>query len=264
MRDAVSEVLVDRAQEADRLAQTLACALLAHIALIAAIYYIPESWRRGKTDDKAPVMTITLGGTPGPQAGGMTSIAARPVQEVAPPAAKPVPQPIAPAPKPPEMVLPRPDAKATVKPPVKPVDKPDDKSSGRKPTTGTEVKTGSARVDTQGAQTPFGGLATGGGGAGGARLDVQNFCCPDYLVTMSQLIQKNWSANQGVTTTVDVKFTIQRNGTITDAQLEKPSGYFQLDQEALRAVARTRMLPPLPREFPETHLTVHLTFDYKR
>ena len=59
----------------------------------------------------------------------------------------------------------------TAKPQPKAAAKPEPKKDrpqlhGRKPTTGPEVKAGDARVETSGAAIPFGGLATGGGGAG--------------------------------------------------------------------------------------------------
>lgn len=263
MREAVSDVLVDRARYADRFSRMVLYSLIAHGVLITAIILMPASWRQAELDLNRPVMTITLGGTPGPDAGGRTSIADRAVQEVAPPQPKPAPQP-PPAAKQPEMVLPSPAAKVAPKTPPKPIEKPADKSSSQKPTTGAEIKTGSAKVQTGGAATEFGGLSTGGGGAGGARVDVQNFCCPGYLETMVQLIRRNWSQNQGMAGQVDVKFVIQRNGLITGAVVEKPSGLFQLDQEALRAVIKTKTLPPLPREFPDNSLTVHVTFDYQR
>ena len=39
-----------------------------------------------------------------------------------------------------------------------------------------------ARSKPHGAPIPFGGLATGGGGAGAARTpDYADFCCPEYL-----------------------------------------------------------------------------------
>jgi TonB family protein len=47
-------------------------------------------------------------------------------------------------------------------------------------------------------------------------------------------------------------------------QLEQSSGYFALDQAAQRALLSTRQLPPLPAQFPETTLTVHLNFSYER
>jgi TonB family protein len=107
-------------------------------------------------------------------------------------------------------------------------------------------------------------LTTGGGSGAGGYLDVGNFCCPEYLQTMLQLIQKNWNGQQSVSGQSQMKFTIRRDGTLTQIELERPSGYFALDREAQRAVLVTRRLPPLPRQFPEDHLTVHLIFRYQR
>ena len=263
MREAVSEVLVDRARMADGLSRMVTYSFIAHVVLLTFVYFLPARWFVPQAESNAIVMTIELGGPPGPRTGGMTSISTSPVQQVAPPEAKPAPQP-APAAPAPEMVLPSPTTKPAPKPPAKPVEKPQDKSASRKPTTGPEVRSGSARYDTGGAPTPFGGLTTGGGGAGGARVDVQNFCCPAYLITMQQMIRANWNQNQGAAGDVEVKFTILRDGTITSADVETSSGLFNLDQEARRALAKTRKLPPLPREFTEPTLTVHLVFRYHR
>jgi TonB family protein len=107
------------------------------------------------------------------------------------------------------------------------------------------------------------GLTTGGGGVGG-QLEVGDFCCPEYLTTMLQLIQRNWNSQQQVAGTAVVKFTVQRDGRLTDVQVTKPSGYFALDQTAQRALLMTRQLPPLPSQFTESQLTVHLIFQYER
>ena len=61
-----------------------------------------------------------------------------------------------------------------------------------------------------------------------------------------------------------MKFTIQRDGRLTNVELERSSGYFALDQTAQRSLLVTRQLPPLPGAFPEPTLTVHLTFQYER
>ena len=96
------------------------------------------------------------------------------------------------------MVAPEPTAKPAPKTPPKPIEKAGGDPS-RKPTAGAEVKTGAAVAETNStAQVPFGGLSTGGGGSGGATVDVQNFCCPGYLQTMIQMIRQNWQRNQGV------------------------------------------------------------------
>jgi len=116
--------------------------------------------------------------------------------------------------------------------PVKPTTK-TDPSKGKTPTTGAEIKTGAARVNTGGAAIPFGGLAQGGGGAGGVQLDVKNFCCPEYLAQMVQKIRQNWNARQGAGGQPTIKFTIRRDGMLTNVELEKASGqdYFTYVRE---------------------------------
>ncbi|MGH9310399.1 MAG: energy transducer TonB [Vicinamibacterales bacterium] len=259
MQEAVSGILNDRAREAEGLSRMFAVSLGIHIILLGGIWLMPASWR---TDEQGPrdVMTISLGGPEGPDTGGMTSMADRAIQEVAKPTApKAIETP--PAAKRPEMVEPERTAKPT---PPKPVKKPDERSTTRAPSTGAEIKTGSAKVTTGGAAIPFGGLAQGGGGAGGVTVNVQNFCCPAYLTQMIQMIRRNWNQKQGAAGQSIVKFTIRRDGMLTNVELTQSSGQALLDLEARRAVHNTQQLPPLPREFTEPSLTIHLTFDYQR
>jgi TonB family protein len=106
------------------------------------------------------------------------------------------------------------------------------------------------------------GLSTGGGGAGGY-LDVGNFCCPEYLTTMIQLVQRNWNSKQRIAAANMVKFTILRDGSLSGVELEQSSGYAALDLASQRALIVTRQLPPLPAAFPNESLTVHLRFQYQ-
>lgn len=266
MHEAVSDILVDRAREADGISRMLIVSLTAHAMLISAFVFVPAKWRSASVPPKVTPMMITLSGGTGPDTGGMTPISGRPVQVEAPPETKPAPV-APPAPKVPEMVAPEPTAKPAPKTPAKPVQKPIDKSTARKPNTGPEIKAGDARADTGGAPIQFGGLTrpSGGGSPGsGATTDYANFCCPTYLTQMTDLIKRNWNQNQGASGVVQLKFTIHRDGTITDVEVEKPSGNSLLDMESQRAILKTRMLPPLPREFTESTLTVHLNFEYHR
>jgi protein TonB len=264
MHEAVSDILLERSREADIAGRMLVISCLAHAALIAAVIVMPNSWRMSPTTADVTPMTITLSSGTGPDTGGLTPISGKPVQEVA---AETKPAPVTPpAPKAPEMVAPEPKAPVAKTPPKR-IEKPVDKSSTRKPTTGPEVKTGDARNDTGGQPIPFGGLTrpAGNSSAGtSATTDYANFCCPTYLSQMVDLIKRNWNENQGAAGQVQVKFTIHRDGTISDIALEKPSGISLLDLESQRALAKTRTLPPLPREFSENTLTVHLIFDYHR
>lgn len=258
-QDAVTPILVERAAMRGGLWPRVGMSALLHVLVLPIVLI----WMVANPDEQpAPtaVMSISLGGAPGPRSGGMTPMSAR-AAEAAPPTPRPVP--VAPAPaKAPEMALPRTD---TRKPPPRetPKQAPDD-AKGRTAATAPEARQGSAVAET-GAATgaAFAGLTTGGGGTSGY-LDVANFCCPDYLATMIQLIQRNWSAKQQVDGDTLIKYTIHRDGRLTDVEIEKSSGYFALDQTAQRALLVTRRLPPLPPQFTESTLTVHLIFRYER
>ena len=106
------------------------------------------------------------------------------------------------------------------------------------------------------------GLSAGGLGGGGY-LEVGDFCCPEYLSTMISLIRRRWNNQQRVTGQVMMKFTILRDGRITDVQRETSSGYLALDQSAERALLLTAQLPRLPTPFNDDQLTVHLNFEYQ-
>jgi TonB family protein len=260
--DAVTQILIDRSREADKINRMVVLSLMAHAVLIAVVALMPAGWGASVKDDKTSTMVISLGGAPGPKQ-GQTPISAKPVQEAAPNAPKPNVQ-APPALAKPEMVEPLKSAKPLPKAVAKVEPKKNEPQlHGNKPTTGAEVKQGAARVETGGQTTPFGGLATGGGGAGTAYTDYANFCCPEYLQTMVQVVQRNWQQNQGVDGTVIVKFTIQRNGALTNVEVEKQSVPF-LNLAAQRAVVQTRELPPLPPAFTGDQLTVHLVFQFKR
>lgn len=265
MREAVSDILVERALQTDGLSRMVMLSLMAHAFLLAGLFVMPASWRSASLPSQEKPMMISLrGGADGPDAGGMTPIAGRAIQVEAPAEAIPKATP-PPAATPPKMVAPEPAAKPLPKTAAKPVEKPAEKSPSRKPTVGAEVKPGSAVVDTRGAPIPYGGLSTGGGQTPGqAFTDYANFCCPAYLSQMTDLIRRNWNQKQGAAGMVQMKFTVRRDGLLTDVQVEKASTSPMLDIESQRAILNTRQLPPLPREFTESTLTVHLIFEYRR
>jgi TonB family protein len=233
----------------------------AHVLLFAAFVIAPGKWLLSQSDqDRARVMTITLGGGgEGPQNGGLTAMGGRAVQAVAPPDAprEAVRPPAAAAPA---MTLPSPTAKPAT-PSAPAVKQPTPEARGRTPTKGAATESGSA-VAVTGARGQGFGLSTGGGPGAGSRLDVADFCCPDYLATMVTRIKSNWSERQGVVGLVVIKYTIRRDGTLQDISLEQSSGYPIADLAAQRAVILTRQLPPLPDAFPNPTLTVHLNFQY--
>ncbi len=80
---------------------------------------------------------------------------------------------------------------------------------------------------------------------------------------MVRRIKENWNYRQGIAATTVMRFTIQRNGQITDIGVEQSAGYV-LDLAAQRALQMLRQLPPLPAANPNSTLTDYLKFDYIR
>ena len=262
MEKSTSQVLLERVETPQGAPRTFALSLVGHASLLALVFLAPDDWGRQQLDlSPSAIMTISLGGAQGPDAGGLSPLGARPVQEAIPLPPSPRPRAIrVPAREEPEMTVPTPTARRReVTPP--PVEQSPPEARGRTPTEGDEVRAGNALANT-GTQAVGFGLSTGGGGSGGY-LDVANFCCPAYATTMQALIRGNWDPNQRMAGSVMIYFKIQRDGTLTDIQVQNSSGYIPLDLAAQRAVLVTRQLPPLPSGYTEPELGVHLGFQYR-
>jgi periplasmic protein TonB len=208
----------------------------------------------------ANVMTISLGGAPGPRSGGMTSISARPVQQAVADLPKVTPN-RPPAAKTPEMVEPIAKPKPAKETPTPVRDAPKE-SNTRKPTVGSQVTEGTAKAET-GATTNSIGLSTGGGGTGG-QINVGNFCCPEYIAGLVSKIHQNWNSRQSAPGITTMQFTIQRDGMLTDVKVLRSSGNQMLDFLANRALLAVRQLPPLPAEYTNPTLVIDLQFEYQR
>jgi len=239
----VTDVIVARKGRPEPFKAMLVGSLAAHAGVLAFLLFGPMDWRLAADETPRTVMSISLAGAPGPRAGGMTPMGGR-ATPVPPPEATPRAMP-PPPPKPAERVVPtRTARKPQAQPPPE------------------EPQTGVTRTET-GARGQGFGLATGGAGGSGVQLDVANFCCPEYIEQMVTLVQRNWQAGQGVRGATLMKFTITRGGSIQDVMVERPSGFLALDLAAERALLTTR-LPELPPQFPNSTLTVHITFEYQR
>jgi protein TonB len=255
----VTDVLRDRMHEPGGLGRMAAVSTLAHATAVALIVLSPGVWPSSSRLENRNVMTINLmgGGPRGADTGGFTPAPGRAIQEVA--ATKEPPR--APAAKP-EMTLPVPG-----KPPSKvtpSAKKAPDDAKGQTRSRGAELSAGAAVAETGIRGQGFGlSTSSSGGAGGGVQLDVANFCCWDYISTMTQLIREAWARDAEVTGQVIIKFTIERSGVIRDATVQKSSGYLTLDNNALRAVRTVRRLSPLPVEFTNSTLGVQLTFEYQ-
>ncbi len=259
----VADVLRDRMQTPAGLQKTISVSVAVHLA-VAASLIVARGGLIARHEAPPTLMTISLSGSAGPENGGMTALGGRPVQAVTPAEEPPKREPVrAPAAKTPEMTLPLPNAKAAKPTPGPTVKQAPDEAHGRTPTRGAKPVSGSAIADT-GVRGQGFGLSTGGGAGTGSSLEITgDFCCPEYLATMITRIRSAWNQDQGARGTSLIRFTIKRDGSITDASIFKGSGTVTLDTAALRAVLGTRTLPPLPDAFPNPTLTMRLSFEYQ-
>ncbi len=254
--DAVSEVLAARAVKSDGLNSMLGWSAMAHLAMVAAVAFVPASWWGTAAPEPEVILQISLGGAVGPRDGGLATLGGRAIQQAVPVEAKRPIEPVRPpAAQTPAMIEP------TKAPPRKTPDNKIDATDprSRTPTKGAEIRPGSTVAETGGKGQGF-GLSAGGGGMG-ATLEVTNFCCPEYLATMLDLISRNWSSKQQSTGTTGMRFVIQKDGRIADATVERSSGNAGLDYLSQRALVLTK-LPPLPAGYDQPALTVHLIFPY--
>ena len=257
--DAVSQILAARSQDAGGMQGVLGASLLAHLGLVAVMFLAPGGWFGEIAHEPEVVMTISLGGPVGPRDGGMTPMGGRPVQAISETkrAIEPVRPPAA---KAPEMIEPKKTAPKKAEAKVTDTAK---TPTGRTPIKGEEMRKGSAVSAVQSARGQGFGLSSGGGGTGSV-LHTANFCCPEYVALMLEAIRDRWDNNQQAAGVTVMKYTIQRDGRITNIELERSSGYPALDYMAQRALQATRSLQPLPVAFTEPSLTVSLTFEYSR
>jgi protein TonB len=249
----VTDVLLARQATPDRFGNMVAWSVGIHAVALAILVF--GGFDLGtRIETPRTVMTISLGGAPGPNS-GMTPMGGRAVPETTQPAP---PRPV-PAPQPQRTTQ---NPAATRTRPTPPPQTQNRTGARTAQPAAEEPRPGSTRTET-GARGQGFGLATGGGGGTGVQLDVTNFCCPEYIQQMTTLIQRNWANNQGLAGSTVMKFTINRSGTIDDVVVETSSGFAVLDDAARLALLRTR-LPELPPQYPNATLTPHVTFVYQR
>lgn len=255
MNATISDVLAERSPIGRQgLNRMIGWSFALHVAAFIFLVVAPKDWFTREEPQRIR-MSINLGaGSIGPRSTGMNPAPARTVEQVAPPTKQPIP-PAARKPDPVPAVKPDPVKPAPPKPDTtKPVS-----TATTPPAVGQQIQQGTAKVET-GSKTEGTGLSFGGSGGQSAELDLTQFCCPWYIQTLLEKIDREWNkrGNQGITR---VQFTIERDGTISRRDWIQRSGIVSQDIEAMRAVQTIRM-PPLPEEFKERQLTIRMTFNY--
>jgi TonB family protein len=98
------------------------------------------------------------------------------------------------------------------------------------------------------------------------KVDIQDFPFTYYLNLLRYRVRENWyppyqESGEENKMSVVVGFRVERQGKITQINVETSSGKFMFDQAAVRAVSTAGPLPPLPDEYLNEMLTVHIEFE---
>jgi periplasmic protein TonB len=247
--DTVGEIIAERERERLPLGVGTFLAVLLHGSIAAALIYSsmvhPVRFVMPRT---VAVRLMPAGSLKGGEAP-----APAPVQ---PPETKKILKPA------PEDVPPPPSEKAILIPA-----KDEDKKK-----TATAARTAPDRAKAPDVSLPSSGDSPGGGGGGaigvggnvgvsGAAFD-SDFQYSYYIERMLVAIGMNWfKPSQAGSVSPVIHFRIEKDGTISDAAVERSSGLPFVDRAALRAVVSSSPLPPLPAEYGGNQLGVHLKFD---
>ena len=102
------------------------------------------------------------------------------------------------------------------------------------------------------ANTPFGETV----------LENPNFPYTYYLEQMLNKIDQAWEnpVRSDLPLSTVIYFRIQKNGSVTDLQIEAPSGFSSFDNACRRAILSSDPFPPLPSDFIDLYLGIHLEF----
>jgi TonB family protein len=246
--DTVGEIIWERGKERFPLGVGTALAVILHVAIAAAFVY---------SSMVHPVRFIS------PRAVAVRLLPAGSLKGGEAPAPAPAPPPetkkiLKPAP---EDEPPPPTDKAVLLP-----EKEDKKKAA------TASRPAPDRPKAPDVSLPSSGGSPGGGAGGavgaggnvgvsGAAFD-SDFQFSYYVERMLVAIGMNWfKPSQGGTVSPVVHFKIEKDGTVSDASVERSSGLPFVDRAALRAVLSSSPLPPLPAEYTGSQLGVHLKFD---
>lgn len=114
------------------------------------------------------------------------------------------------------------------------------------------------------APLPLGRPAGSALGSGAVTLNVSDFPFAWYMKVVSAKVTDGWSARALEGRQPVAVFEIGRNGQVSNLSIEKSSGNPFYDQAALRAIIGANPFPPLPEDYKQPFLRVHMGFNFDR
>jgi len=99
-------------------------------------------------------------------------------------------------------------------------------------------------------------------------LNTREFKYTSYFAHLKEKIELAWvypqeSQMRGEQGILTLSFTILKDGRLQDVRLIQSSGYYLLDQAAMKAVKDAADFKPMPAQWPEDHLTILARFSYQ-
>ena len=225
--------------------------------IVAVIWLAPV--RRSVGQRRATVMTISLGGAPGPRTGGLTAIgrprgagtAARAAEAHAAHAAATA----APGATGDHAADRRSRCRRGRHAPSRRRQAGRPRRRSRRATAAPASRP--ARAARASASRPAAAVQKG------IEVETPNFCCPGYLEQMVRVaIERAWDRAPGRAGVTTLRFRILRNGTIDGisvVRIERQPA--DRRRRLARASGSTQTLPELPREFPDSSLALRMRFE---
>lgn len=171
--------------------------------------------------------------------------------------------PAAPAkPQPKRAPVPEPDAIAlrSKTAPAKPAPvKPSSQRSAPPDNRPNQVRSSTGQALT----SPMFSQAPGGGGVGSGASSPFGYRFGWYEQLLREKVARNWRSQELDSRNpnpVVVTFVIQRDGSVRDVRVTRPSGNFTMDQSAQRAILMSSPFPPLPPQFERDSALIEFVF----
>ncbi|MFB0565057.1 MAG: energy transducer TonB [Candidatus Aminicenantaceae bacterium] len=113
------------------------------------------------------------------------------------------------------------------------------------------------------------GEGPGFGSGYGSQIGLSSFPFTYYLQIIMDRVSTNWFTflvDPGISGNFQtiVYFKIYKNGQISNVKIEESSGIESLNLSAIRAVHSSAPFPPLPREYDNEYLGIHLIFEHSK
>ena len=84
-----------------------------------------------------------------------------------------------------------------------------------------------------------------------------------YMQQVEKKIKSNWHPpREGLSQVVIVKFTIWKNGEVSNIEVLKSSNISAVDKAAMNAIKLSSPFKPLPKEYQKKSVPIEFTFSY--